>query len=76
VNAHHHGVASELFAQHLGRPIMLPGVEHNQTITLSGMLGVIQYAGLDGATSWLEHPNDRKRFPHTTQAFLHTNGVF
>jgi hypothetical protein len=26
--------------------------------------------------NWLEHPNDRKRFPHTTQTFLHTNGVF
>jgi hypothetical protein len=75
-DAHRHGVASELFAQHLGRPIALPNIEGQVTITLSGVLGVIQYAGLDGAAGWLEHPNDRKRFPHTTQAFLHTNGVF
>jgi hypothetical protein len=75
-DAHRHGVASELFAQYLGRPILLPGIDNNQMITLSGMLGVIQYAGLDGAAGWLEHPNDRKRFPHTTQAFMNTNGVF
>ncbi len=75
-DAHRHGVASELFAQHLGRAITLPNVEGHTTITLSGVLGVIQYAGLEGAAGWLEHPNDRKRFPHTTQAFLHTNGVF
>jgi hypothetical protein len=75
-DAHRHGVASELFAQHLGRPILLPGDDGSKTITLSGVLGVIQCAGLDGAAGWLERPNDRRRYPHTTQAFLHTNGVF
>ena len=75
-DAHRHGVAGELFAQHLGRPITVPGVEGAATITLSGVLGVIQCAGLEGAAGWLERANDRKRYPHTTQAFLRTNGVF
>lgn len=75
-DAHRHGVNSELFAQHLGRPITVPGVEGATTITLSGVLGVIQCAGLEGAAGWLERANDRKRYPHTTQAFMHTNGVF
>lgn len=75
-NAHQHAVDGELFAQHLGRPVILPGVEGALTITLSGVLGVIQCAGLEGAAGWLERANDRKRYPHTTQAFLHTNGVF
>ena len=75
-DAHQHGVAGELFVQHLGRPIMLPGREGPETITLSGVLGVIQCAGLEGAVGWLERPNDRKRYPHTTQAFENTNGVF
>ena len=75
-DAHRHGVASEMFAQHLGRPITVPGRESAVTVTLSGVLGVIQCAGLEGAAGWLERSNDRKRYPHTTQAFLHTNGVF
>lgn len=45
-------------------------------VTLSGVLGVIQAAGLEGACEWFERPGDRKRFPHTTQVFLRTNGVF
>ena len=74
-DAHGHAAAGGLF-EHLGRAIAVPGHERSETITLSGMLGVIQCAGLDGAVGWLERPNDRKRYPHTTQAFLHTNGVF
>ena len=75
-DAYRHGVAGDLFAQHVGRPITLPGREGTETITLSGVLGVIQCAGLEGAVGWLERSNDRKRYPHTTQAFLHTNGAF
>ena len=76
VDAHRHGLAGELFSQHLGRPVSIPGREGVVMITLSGVLGVIQCAGLDGAVGWLERSNDRKRYPHTTQAFLSTNGVF
>lgn len=76
VDAHHHATAGGLISEHLGRAITLPGHDAAATITLSGMLGVIQCAGLEGAVGWLERPNDRKRYPHTTRAFLHTNGVF
>ena len=75
-NAHHHATVGDIFAKHLGRPIILPGREDTETVTLSGVLGVIQCAGLDGAVGWLERSNDRKRYPHTTQTFMHTNGVF
>jgi hypothetical protein len=75
-DAFRHGEAGELFSEHVGRPIAVPGREAPETITLSGVLGVIQCAGLEGAAGWLERSNDRKRYPHTTQAFLHTNGVF
>ena len=75
-DAYRHGSAGDLFAEHLGRPISLPGREGAETITLSGVLGVIQCAGLEGAVGWLERSNDRKRYPHTTQAFTNTNGAF
>jgi hypothetical protein len=73
--AYGHAAAGGLLG-YLGRPIALPGDEGPMEITLSGMLGVIQCAGLDGAAGWLERPNDRKRYPHTTHAFRRTNGIF
>lgn len=75
-DAHHHAAAGGLIAEHLGRPISVPGLEGNTGITLSGLLGVIQCAGLEGAVGWLERASDRRRYPHTTQAFARTNGVF
>jgi hypothetical protein len=75
-DAHRHAAAGGVLADHLGRPVTVPGRDVPETLTLSGLLGVIQCAGLEGAVGWLENPNDRKRYPHTTQAFLHTNGVF
>lgn len=76
VDAHHHAAAGGVLAKHLGRSVAIPGHEGPVVITLSGVLGVIQCAGVDGAVGWLESSNDRKRYPHTTQAFLRTNGVF
>jgi hypothetical protein len=76
VDAYRHGAAGDLFSQHLGHPVSVPGREGTETISLSGVLGVIQVAGLEGAVNWLERASDRKRYPHTTQTFLHTNGVF
>jgi hypothetical protein len=76
VDAHHHAATAGDLSKHVGRSVAVPGREKTETITLSGVLGVIQCAGLDGATGWLESPGDRKKFPHTTQVFLRTNGVF
>lgn len=75
-DAHQHAQASGLADDHLHRLIALPGNDDPHTVTLSGVLGVIQAAGLEGAVSWLENPADRKRYPHTTQAFVRSNGVF
>lgn len=77
-DAHHHASASGLAETHVGRRITLPVFGHDDphTITLSGVLGVIQAAGLEGAVGWLESSRDRQRFPHTTRAFLNTNGMF
>lgn len=75
-DAHHHAVEGGLLAEHVGRRVVVPGRDAPEAITLSGVLGVIQCAGLDNATNWLERPGDRKRYPHTTQAFLRANGVF
>lgn len=75
-DAHRHATAGGLFSQHLGRSIVAPGQSESTCITLSGLLGVIQCAGIDGAVGWLERMGDRKRYPHTSQAFLRTNGAF
>lgn len=75
-DAHQHAAASGLLEDHLGREIGLPGQDGPVVITLSGVLGVIQCAGLEGAVGWLEQASDRKRFPHTTQVFLRSNGIF
>lgn len=76
VDAHGHAAAGGLISEHLGRAITLPGHDGAETITLSGLLGVIQCAGLEGAVGWLERSSDRKRYPHTTQAFQRTNNLF
>lgn len=75
VDAHHHAVGGGL-VDYVGRAVVIPGQAEPVTITLSGLLGVIQCAGLDGAVGWLEKSGDRKRYPHTTQVFTRTNGVF
>lgn len=61
-------------ADHVGELVHIDGAAHE--ITLSGVLGVIQAAGLEGACAWLERPGDRQRFRNTTAAFRRTNGVF
>jgi hypothetical protein len=76
VDAYRHAAEGGLFAKHVGRPVVVPGMDEAVAITCSGVLGVIQCAGLDGATGWLERSGDRKRYPHTTQAFTRTNGTF
>jgi hypothetical protein len=45
-------------------------------VTVSGVLGVVQAAGVDGAIGWFRNPEDRRRFGGTTAVFNRTNGVF
>lgn len=73
-DAYKHAKASGLVDEYLQTAIPIENKEH--PISLSGLLGLIQAAGLEGAYEWLEKPADRKRFPHTTAMFLKTNGVF
>jgi hypothetical protein len=63
-------------AKHVGRLIPLPGEDGLHRVTLSGVLGVVQAAGLENAIGWLESPRDRVKFQHTTQAFKRANGAF
>lgn len=67
--------ASGLVKDHCNRLIRLPA-NGEAVVSRSGILGVIQAAGLEGGLSWLENAKDRERFPHTTEVFLRTNGVF
>lgn len=73
-DAYRHAMESGLVSDFVRTTVKIDGKEHG--ITLSGILGVVQAAGLEGAAEWLERPSDRKRFPHTTKIFLSTNGVF
>lgn len=75
IDALKHLDASGTLAAYVGQPISIPGGGET-TVTLSGVLGVASSAGLEGTVSWLEKDRDRRRYPHTTQAFLLTNGAF
>jgi hypothetical protein len=77
-DAYRHAVDSGLVAEYRGHTLEIPSEDAAAPVqvTLSGVLGVIQAAGLEGAVSWLSDPRDRQRFPGTTRAFLKTNGVF
>jgi hypothetical protein len=60
----------------IGAALWIPDDPEPHKITLSGLLGVAHVAGLEGMIGWLEHRDDRKRFPHTTATFIATNGAF
>lgn len=77
-DAYHHAMESGLVAEYQGHALEIPSSETSSSVrvTLSGVLGVIQAAGLEGAVGWLGNVRDRERFPGTTRAFLRTNGVF
>lgn len=79
-DAYRHVNDSGLIAEYNGMTIDIPGAPSGEPVpievTLSGIMGVVQAAGLQGAVGWLADPTDRRRFPHTTAAFLRTNGVF
>ena len=50
--------------------------DNQHPICASGILGLLKYAGPEGARSWLSNPEDRQKYPKTTEAFLRTNGLF
>jgi len=79
-DAYRHARDSGMVAEFQGALVDVPTPEGGTSIpievTLSGVLGVIQAAGLEGAASWLSDPNDRRKFANTTRAFVRTNGVF
>lgn len=60
----------------IGKAVRIPDMEIPVSISLSGLLGIVAVAGVDGTTKWLAHEADRKRFPHTTNLFLRSNGIF
>tara|TARA_R100001244_G_scaffold132394_1_gene108866 strand:- start:12812 stop:13249 length:438 start_codon:yes stop_codon:yes gene_type:complete len=47
-----------------------------EPLTMSGLLGLVSQAGVKGARSWLNRPDERSRFPFTTKIFIKTNGIF
>lgn len=73
-DAFHHAKRSGMLREHVKRPLEIHGAMHS--ISVSGVMAVIQAAGLEGAADWLDSPEDRERFPHTTAAFVRANGVF
>jgi hypothetical protein len=73
---HGHLVESGTITEHVGKLIELPNVEVEHAITLSGLLGVVSVAGLEGTVNWLTNASDRQRFPHNTNLFLRCNGAF
>jgi hypothetical protein len=78
-DAYGHAMDSGLLGEYVGAAIQVPvpGVGARRAeVTASGVMGVIQAAGLEGAASWLENPADRSKYPHTTDQFLRCNGVF
>jgi hypothetical protein len=74
-DAYAHVVDGGMMA-YVGSPIAVPGSEAPVAVTLSGVLGVIQAAGLEAAENWLAAPKNRRRFPHTMAAFVRSNGAF
>jgi hypothetical protein len=63
-------VVKEKLGSHIGQAI------EGQTITLSGLCGIVNRAGMRGAEKWLGSESDRVKYPATTRAFHSTNGIF
>lgn len=75
-DAFHRADDSGFIGEHFNRLIQIPGSREPHTVSLSGILGVIQSAGLEHAVDWFEHAKDRKDYPHTTDAFKRCNRIF
>jgi len=64
----------EVFDQSVAMPIDLDG--DNTAMTLSGLLAVMRNAGTANTAKWIDSPEERRKFPHTTEAFKKANGCF
>ena len=64
----------DLIKQSVAMPIDVDG--DNVPITLSGLVAVMRIAGTANAAKWLDSPEERKKFPNTTEAFKRANGCF
>ena len=47
-----------------------------QPASLSGLLAVAHFAGIDGLGKWLSNPELRERFKATSEAYMKANGIF
>ena len=65
---------AEKLGTYIGATVPLDDVEYQ--VSLSGLLGLVSRAGMNGAKSWLENPTDRAKYPNTTKGFIRTNGIF
>lgn len=74
----HRRAQSTGITNYVGSTIQIPTPQGPAPVqvTLSGVLGVIQAAGVSGAPSWFSTAADRHQFPNTTSAFLRSNGLF
>lgn len=75
-DAYHHAREGGMIHENVRRMIKVPGATGPCIVTLSGVLGVIQLAGLEGACRWFKNQEDRKKYTYTTRMFLQTNGAF
>lgn len=64
----------KLIQDYAGEAVNIKGADH--AVTPSGVLGLLKAAGHQGARGWLDNPEDREKFPHTTATFIKTNGCF
>jgi hypothetical protein len=64
----------DICQNYTGDVVNIKGQDH--AVTLSGVLGLLKAAGPRNAVHWLEHPEDREKFPNTTDVFLRSNGCF
>jgi len=64
----------KLIQDYAGESVSIKGEDH--AVTPSGVLGLLKAAGHQGARGWLDNPEDREKFPHTTATFIKTNGCF
>lgn len=64
----------KLLGEHVTTVIKVRGEDH--VVTASGFLGLMKAAGPKNAVHWIQNPEEREKFPHTTEIFLRCNNCF